>query len=90
MALKSNKTVHQEKSKLLLKMRKDAGLTQQDLSIRLQISREKVVAIENCHLQQMESITSDLEDRWWKVCRSRASQNTKESWMQFILNKLNI
>ncbi|MCC2603786.1 helix-turn-helix transcriptional regulator [Planctobacterium marinum] len=90
MALKSNSAKHQEKSAILRELRKDAGLTQQQLAGRLSISRETLVGIENCYLQQIESLTSDIEDRWWEICRTTAKPQTKEKWHTHILRKLNI
>ena len=87
MALISNRKNHTEKSALLKQLRKDAGLTQEDLGTRLGVGRDKISHIEKCHLQQMESLTADFEDQWWHVCRTLAKPDTKHNWLQFIVNK---
>ena len=90
MRIKSTSPKHLAKSKLLRQMRKDAGLTQQEMAARLLISRETIVAIENCHLSTIESIESDLQEKWWDICRPRATPTTYEAFKSFVLSSFRL
>lgn len=74
------------KAELLRALRKDNGLTQQELAKRLGLSRETVVGIENNHRQQIENILASTEKKWWEVCRSQAKPETRESFRDFVLS----
>ncbi len=84
MALKSSNKTHIEKARLLKKLRQESGLTQQDLAVRLDVSRETVSAIENCHHSAMTSLSDDLREKWWKICASSASTETKVSFVDLV------
>ena len=90
MRIKSNSPKHLAKAKLLRQMRKDAGLTQQEIAERLFISRETVVAIENCHQNTIETIESDLQEKWWDICRPRATPTTYEAFRNFVLKSFKL
>ena len=87
MAHKSTNRNHIEKSSLLKQLRKDAGLTQDELAQRMKVTRDVISHIENCHLQQMDNLKTDFEDKWWEVCQYTARPETKASWRSYILNK---
>jgi len=84
MALKSTNPIHIQKAGLLKRSREEAGFTQQELANRLQVSRETVSAIENCHRAAMSALSEDLREQWWKVCESGASIDTKVSFVNLI------
>ncbi len=84
MALKSSNNTHIEKAQLLKRMRQEAGLTQLELSNRLKVSRETVSAIENCHHSAMTALSDDLREKWWKVCSSGATSETKMSFINLV------
>ena len=86
MRTKSNSPRHLAKSKLLRQMRKDAGLTQQELAARLFISRETVVAIENSLLSAIKTIESELEEKWWDICRPKVTPTTYKAFKSFVLS----
>lgn len=90
MRIKSNTPKHLAKSKLLRQMRKDAGLTQLELAERLFISRETVVAIENCHQSAIETIESELLEGWWEICRPRATPTTYQAFKEFVMRSFSL
>ena len=90
MALKSRNRNHIEKAQLLKQLRKESGLTQEELSARIGLRRDFVSHIENCHLQQMEALRVDLEDKWWEVCKTSTTQKARDSWRRYILRKIGI
>ena len=90
MAQKSPKPDHIEKSKLLKELRLGAGMKQQQLADRLGVTRDIVSHIENCHLQQMESLRSDFEQKWWQVCQTTTTPVARESWRDYIRKKIGI
>lgn len=61
---------------MLRAMRKEAGLTQKELSIRISISRETVSAIENEKLETINSIGAEVISAWHIACRQGASSST--------------
>lgn len=85
MALKSTNPIHIQKAGLLKRLREEAGFTQQELANRLQVSRETVSAIENCHRAAISALSDDLREQWWKVCESGASIDTKSGLLNLIM-----
>lgn len=79
----SNKT-HIAQAEVLRKLRLNSGLTQQDLAIRLEISREKIVAIENCYLATMLELENEIISNWWRICKPRAQEDTKSEFRKLI------
>ena len=88
--LKSSNPKHLAKAKLLRQMRKDAGLTQREIAQRLFISRETVIAMENCYLGTMETMQSDLQEKWWDICRPRVTSSTYQAFRDFILQSFKL
>lgn len=91
--LYSTKQEHIELSATLKQVRKEVPgkFTQQELAERLGLSRETVVAIENCHLSAMESLELATVEKWWKVCKQRGiTQRTKERFVGLITKILHI
>lgn len=84
MALKSDNPVHIKKAKLLKQLREEAGLTQSDLAARVEVSRETISAIENCHQSAMSALSDDLREKWWRVCSANASADTKVSFVNLV------
>jgi DNA-binding XRE family transcriptional regulator len=87
---KSKDKKHQEKAALLKQFRKDAGFTQETLAERLGTSRDMISHIENCHLQQISTFSTDLEDKWWEVCHRVAQPETRQRWISMISKKLGL
>ena len=89
----STKQDHVELSETLKQVRKEAHgrFTQQELANRLGLSRETVVAIENCNLHTMQTLELATVGKWWKVCRQRGiTQRTKERFIGLITRILHI
>lgn len=81
---KSNNKNHLAQSGVLRKLRLNSGLTQAELAVKLNISREKVVAIENCHLATMQELETDLISVWWHLCKPKADEDTKSEFRKLI------
>lgn len=91
--LYSKKQEHVELAETLKQVRKEVPgrFTQQDLADRLGLSRETIVAIENCHLNTMETLELATVEKWWKVCKQRGiTQRTKERFIGLITKILHI
>lgn len=89
----STKQNHIELSETLKQVRKETHgrFTQQELANRLGLSRETVVAIENCHFHTMQTLELATVEKWWKVCRQRGiTQRTKERFIGLITRILHI
>ena len=84
MPLVSNDRKHKEKAKRLKALRLAAGLEQEQLAQRLNVSRKKISNIENCHLEAMNNLKDDLFERWWRICRQTASENERRSFKEYI------
>ncbi len=84
MATKSNNSKHQQKSQVLRLLRKDSDLTQEQLATHLNISRETVVAVENCHLGAISALPGDVMESWWQLCREKASMESKGEFQKLI------
>ena len=84
MAQKSSNKKHIEKSQLLRDLRKDCGLTQEQLAVRLSVTRDVISHIENCHEQQMNAMAADFELAWWRACKSAAKPETRARFRAFI------
>lgn len=79
----------------LREMRKEAGLTQQEMADKLGISRETVLAIENAdykdrHKVSLDSIGLKTFRNWWNVCRSRISDKSRSNFKNSLLDFFNI
>jgi HTH-type transcriptional regulator / antitoxin HipB len=70
----------------LKSLRKEAGLTQEELSFRLGISRETVSAIENEKPETINNIGVEVISKWWSICRQKASQKTRESFFSAVMD----
>ena len=66
-------------------LRKEAGYTQEELGLRVGISRETVSAIENEKPETMSSIGVEVISKWWSVCRQKASEQTRESFFSTVM-----
>lgn len=67
-------------------LRKEAGYTQEDLALRVGISRETVSAIENEKPETMNNIGVEVISKWWSICRQKASQQTRESFFSTVMD----
>lgn len=76
--------------KKLKEMRKESGYTQVELAVRLGISRETVIAIENEHPGTIDSLGVGTLKLWWKVCNQRISQQSRNDFVEYVKNFLNI
>lgn len=85
MALKSSDTRHKEQASLLRSMREESGYTQAELANRLNVSRETVSAIENCHLGTIDTLEQRILEQWWSICRSKAHRVTKDHFVSFLM-----
>lgn len=66
-------------SKHLRALRREAGLTQEQLGEEISLSRETISAIENGH-QEVKSATSlETIENWIRVCRSKSDKSKKTS-----------
>ena len=70
---------------LLRTMRKEAGLTQDQLRIRLGISRETVSAIENEKCETINSIEVEVVSKWHIVCKQRVSSDTETEFFGHLM-----
>lgn len=84
MAVKSSDAKFQEQARLLRSMRQEANFTQAELATRLNVSRETISAIENCHLGTIDTLEQRVLEQWWSLCRSRAHNATKEMFVSFL------
>lgn len=66
-------------------LRKESGLTQGELALRIGLSRETVSAIENDKPETMNSISVEVINKWWSLCRRKASENTRQSFMTTVM-----
>ncbi|MEP7706469.1 helix-turn-helix domain-containing protein [Paraglaciecola sp. 25GB23A] len=67
-------------------LRKEAGYTQEELALRVGISRETVSAIENEKPETINNIGVEIISKWWSVCRQKASQQTRESFFSAVMD----
>lgn len=67
-------------------LRKEAGYTQEELALRVGISRETVSAIENEKPETMNNIGVEIISKWWSICRQKASQQTRESFFSTVMD----
>ncbi|MCV2886079.1 helix-turn-helix domain-containing protein [Aestuariibacter sp. AA17] len=66
-------------------LRKESGYTQEELALRVGISRETVSAIENEKPETMSAIGVEVISKWWSVCRQKASEQTRESFFSTVM-----
>lgn len=67
-------------------LRKEAGYTQEDLAFRVGLSRETVSAIENEKPGTIDTIGVEVINKWWSVCRQKASAETRQSFMSTVMD----
>jgi DNA-binding XRE family transcriptional regulator len=72
----------------LKKFRIAANLTQQELALRLGISRETVVAIENNHEKAIKPLSLKLVRNWWFLCQGNLDQSTIKSFKATLKDQL--
>lgn len=70
---------------LLRELRKEAELTQEQLALRVGISRETVSAIENDKRETIEAIGAEVVSKWHMVCAQRASAATQHKFFQHVI-----
>lgn len=90
MAIKSTNVHHVERSDVLRGLRLESSFTQQQLADKLGISREKVVAVENCHEKSMLALELDTIKSWWELCRRRSEAATQKKFANLMKRELNI
>lgn len=90
MAIKSTDILHVERSEVLRNLRLQSSFTQQQLADKLGISREKVVAVENCHLKSMMALELDIIKNWWELSRTRADIETQKQFARLMKKELSI
>jgi len=64
----------------LKNLRKEAGFTQRELASRIGISRETVLAIENDRPQTMDSLSLEVVNSWWLLCRQSVCESSQLSF----------
>ena len=69
----------------LRNLRTAAGLTQQALGDRIDVSRETVVAIENDYDGTINKLTIDIVNKWWALCRRSVSPQTQAAFVAELL-----
>jgi HTH-type transcriptional regulator/antitoxin HipB len=67
-------------------LRKEARYTQEELALRVGISRETVSAIENEKPETINNIGVEIISKWWSVCRQKVSQQTRESFFSAVMD----
>lgn len=70
----------------LRSLRKEAGYTQEELALRIGLSRETVSAIENEKPETINSIGVEVINNWWSVCRQKASEQTRQSFFSSVMD----
>lgn len=84
MALKSSDPKLRRQASLLKSMREEAGFTQVELANRINVSRETVSAIENCHVGTIDTIEQRVLSQWWSICRGKAHSTTRENFISLL------
>jgi DNA-binding XRE family transcriptional regulator len=74
----------------LIKMREEAGFTQEELASRLGCSRETVNYIENRKQGTIKKLEIPLVNKWWSVCRLKVSENSRLEFVQTLIDYFNI
>jgi DNA-binding XRE family transcriptional regulator len=67
-------------------LRREAGLTQQQLADELCMSRETIVAIENNRPSAIEGLRLKTIQRWCCACRPYVRYQTLETFTKYLLN----
>ena len=70
--------------KTLRALRREAGYKQNELALRLGISRETVSAIENSKEETIKNLPDEVVRKWWSVCRSTAHEETRNHFFEQI------
>lgn len=70
----------------LKKLRTSAGLNQQQLAVKLGITRETVGNLERNKKGTIETIEFELMRKWWSVCQAQADEQSKQQFVKKILN----
>ena len=70
--------------KFLRDIRKEAQLTQRELAQRINISRETIIAIEKEHPGTIHTIQLETLKRWWRVCDTRISSQTRLRFTTYV------
>ena len=65
----------------LRRLRQEADLSQKDMAIRLGLSRESIVAIENAHPRAMNNLKLIVVSRWFNICRAAVKASTREHFI---------
>lgn len=73
----------------LKKLRKEAGLNQQQLASIIHVRRETVSAIENEREGTIDSIGADIIKKWFDATRHKVTANRKASFLQYVVDYLN-
>lgn len=72
--------------KQLKALRREAGLTQQQIADQLCISRETVVAIENNKQSAIEGLRIKTIQHWCYACRPFIRHQTLDTFTKYLLN----
>jgi len=72
--------------KQLRALRREAGLTQQQIAEKLCISRETVVAIENNKPSAIEGLKLKTIQMWCCACRPNIRYRTLDGFTHYLLN----
>lgn len=72
--------------KQLRALRREAGLTQQQIAEKLCISRETVVAIENNKPSAIEGLKLKTIQMWCCACRPNVRYRTLDGFTHYLLN----
>lgn len=72
----------------LKSMRLEAEFTQEELAKKIGVSRYKVNQIENNRPSAQRGFTLENLTRWYSVCKSKSSPETKRSFKSYLLGLL--
>lgn len=72
--------------KQLRALRREAGLTQQQIAEKLSISRETVVAIENNKPSAIEGLRLKTIQMWCCACKPNIRYKTLDEFTQYLLS----
>ncbi|MFT6992855.1 MAG: DNA-binding XRE family transcriptional regulator [Paraglaciecola sp.] len=76
--------------KILRDLRKEAGFTQEELAPRVGLGRETISAVENGKQETISNLSAETINKWWSVCRSKAKEETRQSFMGLIMGYFKI
>jgi DNA-binding XRE family transcriptional regulator len=85
-----NRNTKEQICKLLRSLRKEAGYTQIEMSKKMGVCRETIVAIENLHIGSVNKLELWLVMRWWVACKLKANIETKSQFSSLLKKAFDI